>query len=129
MQHKTGTIGWLDLTVEDAGAVRDFYAAVVGWTPAPVPMGEYDDFSMSPPGSEPVAGICHKRGGNAILPPMWIPYFIVDDLDESMAACRSNGGELITGPKEYGGYGRWCVVRDPAGAAAAIFEEQLPEGA
>jgi predicted enzyme related to lactoylglutathione lyase len=26
-----GKIGWLDLTVDDADAVRDFYREVVGW--------------------------------------------------------------------------------------------------
>ena len=26
-----GTVVWSDLTVADAGALRDFYAAVVGW--------------------------------------------------------------------------------------------------
>lgn len=34
-----GSIGWLDLTVDDAPGLRDFYSAVVGWTPAEVPMG------------------------------------------------------------------------------------------
>jgi large conductance mechanosensitive channel protein len=28
-----GSIGWLDLTVEDAPRLRDFYSAVVGWKP------------------------------------------------------------------------------------------------
>jgi predicted enzyme related to lactoylglutathione lyase len=26
-----GKIGWIDMTVEDAPGVRDFYKAVVGW--------------------------------------------------------------------------------------------------
>jgi predicted enzyme related to lactoylglutathione lyase len=55
---KTGTIGWVDLTVPDAVAARDFYSAVAGWAPSPVPMG---------------------------------------------------------------GYGRYCVIQDPAGAVAALF--------
>jgi predicted enzyme related to lactoylglutathione lyase len=37
---KPGTITWQDLTVGDAEAIRDFYAAVVGWTPESVKMGE-----------------------------------------------------------------------------------------
>lgn len=38
-KHPVGSIGWIDLTVDDAPRVRDFYAAVVGWKPEPVPMG------------------------------------------------------------------------------------------
>jgi predicted enzyme related to lactoylglutathione lyase len=28
-----GKIGWIDITVDDAGGLRDFYAKVVGWKP------------------------------------------------------------------------------------------------
>ena len=59
-----GSISWTDLTVADAEAVRNFYQAVVGWTPEAQPMGEYSDFVMSADGT-PVAGICHARGENA----------------------------------------------------------------
>ena len=33
MSDKTaaGKIGWIDMTVDDAPAVREFYEAVVGW--------------------------------------------------------------------------------------------------
>jgi len=58
-----GEIGWIDLTVQDAESVRDFYQAVAGWLPSPVDMGGYNDFCMSRPGgAEPVAGICHAAG-------------------------------------------------------------------
>ena len=58
-----GSVGWIDLTVPDAAAVRDFYQAVVGWTVSPVKMGDYDDFCMNPPSTgQPVAGVCHARG-------------------------------------------------------------------
>jgi predicted enzyme related to lactoylglutathione lyase len=55
-----GQIGWIDLTVPDAPALRDFYQGVTGWTPSPVEMGGYQDFCMHPHGEpQPVAGICH----------------------------------------------------------------------
>ena len=73
--HKPGTIAWTDLTVPDAESLRDFYAKVVGWRFEPVPMGEYHDFNMIPPnGDGPAAGICHARGANADLPPVWMIY-------------------------------------------------------
>ena len=63
-----GTIGWRDLTVENAVQIRDFYSDVVGWQHSPVAMGDYDDFNMLAGNGETVAGICHARGGNAGLP-------------------------------------------------------------
>ncbi len=118
----TGTIGWIDLTIDDAAELRDFYAAVTGWRPEPVVMGGYDDFNMVAPGTgQPAAGICHARGGNAGLPPVWMIYIVVADLDASVEACRKNGGEVVAGPRRMGG-DRYCVIRDPAGAVAALYQ-------
>jgi predicted enzyme related to lactoylglutathione lyase len=117
-----GTVGWIDLTVADAPRLRDFYGAVVGWETAPVAMGEYEDWCVLPPGSEvPVGGICHARGGNADLPAAWLVYFVVADLDASLAAARERGGELI-GPVRSMGPSRYAELRDPAGAAFALYQ-------
>jgi len=118
-----GAIGWFDLTVADAPAVRDFYAAVVGWTPAAVPMGGYEDYTMTPPGGDsPVAGICHARGVNAGLPACWLMYITVADIEAAAAEAQKRGGTLLMGAQSMGGTGRFCVIRDPAGACCALFE-------
>lgn len=120
----TGLIAWTDLTVPDAEAVRDFYTAVVGWSPSAVNMGDYDDFAMVPSGADQaVAGICHQRGANKDLPPQWLIYITVADLDASIARCEERGGSIIVGPKSMGGAARYCVIRDPAGAVAALYQD------
>ena len=119
----TGVIAWVDLTVEDATRVRDFYRDVVGWRPEPVSMGEYDDFTMNPPaGTGPVAGICHARGTNANLPPQWLVYIVVDDLERSIEQTAAHGGKLLAGPTSMGDQGTYCVIQDPAGAVAALYQ-------
>lgn len=121
---RIGTINWFDLTVPDADRVRDFYRAVVGWDAGEVDMGGYSDFTMSlPGGGTTVAGICHARGANADLPPQWLLYVTVADLDASLEAVREGGGERIAGPREMAGMGRYAVVRDPAGAAFALWQD------
>jgi predicted enzyme related to lactoylglutathione lyase len=86
-------------------------------------MGEYNDFNMCEPATgTPVAGVCHARGGNAGLPPLWLIYINVEDLDRSIERCVALGGAVIVGSKCMGEQGRVCVVRDPAGAAVALFE-------
>lgn len=116
-----GSVAWQDLTVDDAEAVRDFYAAVVGWTPSPVSMGGYDDFNMCGADGAPLAGICHARGGNADLPPTWLLYVVVPDLDAALAEAEARGGERIIGVREMGP-DRMAVIRDPAGAALALYQ-------
>ena len=56
-----GKIGWLDMTVEDAPVVRDFYKAVVGWETDEIDMGGYSDYVMKMPASgEGVSGTCRE---------------------------------------------------------------------
>lgn len=122
MSEQTSKIGWIDITVDDAVGLRDFYADVVGLSPEAVSMGEYDDFNMTVPASgEPVCGICHARGGNKDLPGGWLVYFVVDDVDASAAACAAQGGTVLVEPRGIAG-GRFCVIEDPSGATAALYQ-------
>jgi predicted enzyme related to lactoylglutathione lyase len=121
MSNNTGKIGWIDMTVENAAELRDFYSAVVGWRHEEVSMGEYSDYSMLTAQGEAVSGICHARGGNAELPGGWLIYITVDDIDASIEACEERGGEVLVPVKGLAG-GRFCVIRDPSGAAAALYQ-------
>ena len=118
-----GKIGWIDLTVDQADHVRDFYSQVTGWRSEPVSMGDYNDYCMiGSDGDSPVAGICHARGTNAGLPAQWMVYITVDNLEESIAKCLELGGQVIAETKDMGPDGKFCVIKDPAGAVAALFE-------
>jgi hypothetical protein len=117
-----GTVGWRDLTVDDAPRVRDFYAAVVGWTAEAVEMDGYADFNMIPPGaSTPVAGVCHARGPNADLPPRWMVYVEVENLDSAVETAVDDGGTVVVPVRSLGEW-RMAVIRDPAGAELALVE-------
>ena len=45
----------------------------------------------------------------------------VDDAKVASVA-RGFGADVIETPKEMAGYGRMCVIEDPAGAVCALFE-------
>lgn len=126
MAKEIGKIGWIDLTVDNAESVKDFYAEVVGWKVSEVPVDDYQDYCVAPPseseGEEPVAGICNRRGANKDIPQQWMIYITVEDLDKSIEACRGNGGEVLTQIRDMGGYGRLCIIKDPAGAVSALIE-------
>ena len=128
LQPEVGTISWTDITVDNAGDLKDFYAAVVGWKPDPVKMGNYNDYAMfTPSGSGCVAGICHARGVNAGLPSVWLVYITVGNLSESILKCEEHGGSVLGEPRNMGSAGRFCVIRDPSGAVVALFEPALEE--
>lgn len=123
---ETGSIGWCDLTVSNAAEIRDFYRAVAGWGVEECDMGGYSDYTMTIPTSgKAVSGVCWSRGPNAGLPPVWLIYVTVADLDASIAAVLERGGKLLAGPNGMGA-ARYCVIEDPAGAKLALYQPAPP---
>lgn len=122
-----GRISWLDLTVSEASATRDFYQQVVGWSIQDMEMEDngqrYVDYTMLDHDGSPVAGICHARGVNEGLPPVWMLYLPVGDLVESIRRVEAEGGKVIkTVPGKDGKY-VYAAVQDPVGTYFALVQD------
>ena len=119
-----GRISWLDLTVSDASAVRDFYREVVGWSVQDVEMedagGRYSDYALCEPDGIAVAGVCHSRGANLGLPPIWMLSLPVGDLAESVRRAGEGGGKIIKATRGRDEELMYAVVQDPVGACLAL---------
>ena len=119
-----GRIAWMDLTVVAATATRDFYQDVVGWSAQDVQMedtsGQYADYALCTRDGPAVAGVCHARGVNQDLPPLWLICLPVGDLGESLVRAREDGGEVVDLRRAAGGELTYAVVRDPVGASLAL---------
>ena len=119
-----GRIAWLDLTVSDAAATRDFYRQVVGWSVQEVEMEEdgrpYADYVMLGGDGKPAAGVCHARGVNLGLPPVWMIYLPVGDLAESLHRVEAEGGQVVKAARGADGEYAYAAVRDPVGACFAL---------
>ena len=118
---KVGKRVWIDATFADAPKLRDFYANVIGWTAHDHPMndstGDYADYSMRSPDGTDVAGVINQRGMNSGLPPVWIPYFAVANLEDAKTRAIAAGGEILDYPST-----KVVYVRDPAGAIVALVQ-------
>jgi len=121
---RVGLISWLDLTVSDASATRDFYRQVVDWSVQDVEMEDaserYADYNMFGDDGNPAAGVCHARGANLGLPPIWMIYLPVGDLDESVRRVREEGGKIIKATRGNDGEYARAVVQDLVGACLAL---------
>ena len=119
-----GHISWLDLTVSDASATRDFYRQVVGWSAQDVgreDAGErYADYNMVCADGNPAAGVCHARGVNSGLPPVWMICLPVGDLAESVRRVKEEGGKIIKAIRRDDGEYVSAVVEDPVGACISL---------
>lgn len=122
----TGRIAWLDLTIPDASATRDFYHEVVGWSPQDVEMTadeeRYADYNMLAADGKPAAGVCHARGVNAGLPPVWMLYLPVGSLDESIDRVEAEGGKVLRRMRGGDGKDVYAAIQDPAGACVALVQ-------
>lgn len=120
-----GAIVWRDLTVPDAENIKQFYSDVVGWETKPHSMEGYDDFNVIVPDTgETIAGICHARGSNAGVPPQWLMYIEVEDIQGSIKRCKELGGAIVHGPRSIGTHD-FCIIQDPAGAVIGLIETSV----
>jgi uncharacterized protein len=120
-----GRISWLDLTVADASATRDFYRQVIGWSVQNVELedgGEpYTDYTMLGGDGNPAAGVCHARGVNIGLAPVWMIYLPVGNLAESLRRVQEEGGKVVTARQGEDGEYLYAVVQDPVGVYLALM--------
>ena len=148
--HGLGDMAWMDLSVTNAIEIKNFYQTILGWNSEAVEMendGEaYQDFVMSsnpvekssPHNStdkaeaeEPdtketppsfITGICHAKGTNTDMPAVWLPYFLVSDIDIAIKKVKENKGKLVTAIKVMGS-DKYLVIEDPAGAKCALYQK------
>ena len=82
-------------------------------------MGSYVDFDLRTQEGETVAGLCHARGENKSLPPVWLMYVPVPSLEHALAKVEAYGGEVVD--KRHGSF---AIIRDPAGTYLALMQSK-----
>jgi uncharacterized protein len=67
---------------------------------------------------------------SANLPPTWLPYVCVYDVDARARQVPKIGGKVLSGPTEMPNVGAWAIVSDPAGGVIGMFEptQAIPAG-
>lgn len=133
--NKLGELAWMDLTVPNAEQVKEFYQKVLGWQSDAVSMSagneNYEDYTMiatKPESGEDatdsqfVTGVCHAKGANKDMPAVWLPYFLVADIDIAASTVQATKGELITEIKSMGD-DKYVVIKDPAGAQCVLYQK------
>lgn len=120
MDSPMGQFMWIDIAVDDAVKIRDFYAKVAGWTWEALSVGDYEDYVMKNEAGDVVCGICHRRGTNSEIPSYWINYLTVASVEQSLAQVMASGGTCVIEPRKMGKE-HYALVKDPAGAYFALY--------
>jgi predicted enzyme related to lactoylglutathione lyase len=120
--NKQGEFCWGELIAGDHGAAFEFYRSVLGWEKVGEhdmgPMGKYLLFGK---GTTQYGGMFTK-GKDMPMPPSWLYYVQVDDLDGAIAKAKGKGGKLMNGPVAVPTGARIAQLLDPQGAAFALHE-------
>lgn len=121
-----GAFCWYELATTDPQAARVFYADVIGWQAEEVPEMHY---TLLKSGDAMVGGLMalpdHVR--QAGIPPHWIAYVAVDDVDQYTQRSQSEGATLHHGPADIPGVGRFAIITDPQGAPITLFKGTSPQ--
>ena len=112
--NDAGCMCWNELASPDPGRAREFYGALLGWEVEPEETG----YGVIRRDGAVNGGIRPQQDGE---PAHWLVYFTVESIDDAVAAVRAGGGSVIAGPMDTP-MGRVAALRDPQGAAFALFE-------
>lgn len=117
-----GEIGewvWIELWVDDAAKVTDFYRAAFGYAVEPVADAPTEAFRLKS-GDRARAGVTQKRPGSK-LPSVWLPYVRVADVAATVTKAAAAGGRVLIQPRPYGG-ATVALIVDPSGAPFAVVQ-------
>ncbi|MDP9001598.1 MAG: VOC family protein [Myxococcota bacterium] len=121
----TGRFVWHELHTSDRPKAAKFYTQLIGWETKDVPMGPGEPYTLCQRESKDVAGIT-KSMAPANVPPHWLPYIAVADVDASAGKVKELGGKILMEPTDIPNIGRFAAVADPQGAAFAIYKGTSP---
>ncbi|AHH22264.1 putative antigen [Nocardia nova SH22a] len=122
-----GTPCWVDCSVDDPQAARDFYSRLLGWEILDSPP-EAGGYLMAMLGGKPAAGIGPKMGAGP-MPSVWTTYLAADDADAVSDAVGAAGGTVFVPPMDVMDVGRMSVAADPTGAVFGIWQPEEHKGA
>ena len=117
---------WTELATPDVARSREFYTRLLGWTVRESPMGPDFTYYVVQTDGKDIGGMYQTGGpGMENIPPHWLPYVGVEDVDASAKQVAELGGKLITEPMDIPNTGRFCVIQDPGGATLALFTPRM----
>ncbi|WP_144394976.1 VOC family protein [Pleionea sediminis] len=129
-EYQPGTFCWAELATSDAEKAKAFYAEIFGWKWSDMPM-EQGDYSMWQL-DDKVVGAMYPMTEEQIkaeVPPHWLSYVSVANIDDAVDKIKSLGGNVSLGPHDVGDAGRMAFVQDPQGAGFALWEAKNNHGA
>ncbi len=125
-----GSFCWIELATSNQNAAQQFYSTMFSWSATDDPIGPgqfYTTFRLDGE-SAAAAYTLQPNMVAAGVPPHWLLYIAVTDVDATADRVSALGGKLVSPPFDVMDYGRMVVVADPAGASFALWQARTHPG-
>ena len=116
---RAAALDLLELATRDVERAKSFFGELLGWA-----------FEMDDTGHTSIKNAGRLNGGmreqteqEGSIPPNWLPYFTVQNVDDAAHRAERAGGRRLV-PTTNIHMGRFAVIADPQGAAFAVCEGQ-----
>lgn len=120
VKQETGAMMWNELLTSNSDGAIEFYSGLLGVSRGET-MGDMG-YTLIRAQETEVAGVLQITPEMGPVPPNWMIYFGVDDVDETVAKVQSLGGSVLVPGTDIPAIGRFATLRDPQGAPFSIFK-------
>ncbi len=121
-QPKTGEFCWNELATNNVQAAKDFYQKVFDWEFTEHDMGDMT-YTVIKRNNHEFGGIWSiPKDQEKQIPPHWMAYILVDNVDESLAKAEKQGASIMKPATKAGDFGRFAIITDPTGAHIALWQ-------
>ncbi|HEY7564296.1 MAG TPA: VOC family protein [Acidimicrobiia bacterium] len=119
-----------ELSTDDVDRAAAFYTDLFGWRIEEIDTHggpRYWGIHHEGAASSLNGGMRQLSAGQKGLPPYWMPYFTVANVDYAVATATDGGGKVLMKPVELPTGSKIAVLSDPQGATFAIFEGRVDD--
>jgi len=106
----------------DVEAAKKFYTALFGWETKEMDMGPAGTYTIFSSAGKDCGGM--MKTPDEHVPPTWLSYVTVENVDASTSKAESLGAKICVQPTDIPEMGRFSVITDPTGAAIALYKSK-----
>lgn len=115
--NEPGSLGWVELLTRDPAGSTVFYPTVFGWSVSP--SEQYTQWGLN--GEDFGGMLAMDDRFPPQVPPHWLPYFSVADVDTTVARAAALGADVLMPATDVPDGPRIAVLRDAQGAAFGVY--------
>ncbi|CAN5365679.1 VOC family protein [soil metagenome] len=114
-----GQFCWNELMTANPSKAKSFYGDLFGWKNEEHEVGD-NIYTMF---QNVMAGMMQiPQGQEKEIPPHWLSYVYVNDVDAMVAKAKSLGAQIKVPVTAAGDFGRFAIIVDPTGAHLGLWQ-------